>query len=171
MLGHALVRLLELLTRLLALHCLLYSRAPLRSFARSLARSLVLSSSESSFVYEMNASISYKFIPPCTAPSPSASPPPLPLPGRHHCTHGRNGMKLTQSAGPFAHPLARSLALLTHLLALHASLARFAALIRSLTRSGAHGKEIYVHEMNASISYIFNPLCVELKKVKKRVKE
>ena len=29
---------------------------------------------------------------------------------------------------------------------------------RSLTHSGAHWKEIYVYEMNASISYRFNPL-------------
>ena len=30
---------------------------------------------------------------------------------------------------------------------------------RSLTHSEAHGKEIYAYELNASISYIFNPLC------------
>ena len=47
--------------------------------------------------------------------------------------------------------------------ALLASLVRSAALIRffarSLTRSRARGKEIYVIEMNASISYSFDPLC------------
>jgi len=45
--------------------------------------------------------------------------------------------------------------------ALLATLVRFAALIRSLARSlthsGAHGKEVY--ELNVSISYSFNPLC------------
>ena len=48
--------------------------------------------------------------------------------------------------------------------ALLASLARSAALIRSLarslTRSRAHGKAVFVYEMNASISSHFNPLCV-----------
>ena len=52
--------------------------------------------------------------------------------------------------------------------ALLASLARSAALIRSLalslTRSRAHGKVVYVFEMNASISYSFNPLCKARKK-------
>ena len=43
--------------------------------------------------------------------------------------------------------------------ALLALLARSAALVRSLTRSGAHGEEVYVYGMNASISYNFNPLC------------
>ena len=46
--------------------------------------------------------------------------------------------------------------------ALLASLARSASLIRSLARSltlfGAHGKEIYVYELNASISSCFNPM-------------
>ena len=55
---------------------------------------------------------------------------------------------------------ARSFARTTHSFAcsvLLASLARSAALIRSLprsfTRSRAHGKEVSVHELNASISY------------------
>ena len=30
---------------------------------------------------------------------------------------------------------------------------------RSFIHSRAHGKEIYVYELNASISYNFNPLC------------
>ena len=50
--------------------------------------------------------------------------------------------------------------------ALLATLARSAALIcslaGSLTRSGAHGTEVYVHELNVSISYLFNPLCRHL---------
>ena len=45
--------------------------------------------------------------------------------------------------------------------ALLASLARFPALIRSLahplTRTRAHGKEVFVYEFNASISCSFNP--------------
>ena len=31
------------------------------------------------------------------------------------------------------------------------------SLTRSLTRSGAHGKEVFVNELNASISHHFNP--------------
>ena len=33
------------------------------------------------------------------------------------------------------------------------------SLVRSLTHSGAHGKGVFVHGMNASISYSFDPLC------------
>ena len=48
-----------------------------------------------------------------------------------------------------------------------ALLARFTALIRSLARSlahsGAHGKEVFVYELNASISYHLNPLYCGLK--------
>ena len=33
-------------------------------------------------------------------------------------------------------------------------------LARSLTHSRAHGKEVFVFELNASISYNFSPLCV-----------
>ena len=59
------------------------------------------------------------------------------------------------STGPFAPPLTRSLAPLTH------SLARYATLIcllaRSLSRSRAHGKEVYFYELNAWISCHFNP--------------
>jgi len=32
--------------------------------------------------------------------------------------------------------------------------------VRSLAHSGAHGKEVYVYELNASISYSFSPLCI-----------
>ena len=63
-------------------------------------------------------------------------------------------------------PLARSLAPLPHKLAPHCSLrsrdplrAFIRSLARSLTRSRVHGKELHVFEMNASISYRYNPLC------------
>ena len=62
--------------------------------------------------------------------------------------------------GPIARLLAHSLAPLTYLLAPHCSLCSRASL-RSLTRSRAHGKEVYVFEVNASISYSFNPLYEE----------
>ena len=85
------------------------------------------------------------------------------------CTVGRISSKSART-GPFARPLARSLAPFTHLLAPHcslglrASLRSFArslahSLALSLTRSRAHGKEVYDYEMNASISYCFNPTC------------
>ena len=51
--------------------------------------------------------------------------------------------------GPFACSLAHSLTPLTHTHAPHCSLR---SLARSLTRSRAHGKEVYVYEVNASIS-------------------
>ena len=45
-----------------------------------------------------------------------------------------------------------------------ASIACSAALIRSLARSlalsRAHGKEVFIYELNASISYLLNPLCI-----------
>ena len=74
------------------------------------------------------------------------------------------------STGPFARPLARSLAPLTHLLAPHCSLCSRAPLrsfARSLTyslahllaRSRAHGKVVYIFELNASFSFSFGPLC------------
>ena len=63
---------------------------------------------------------------------------------------------------PLVRSLVRSHGLFTRS-ALLASLARSAALIRliarSITRSQAHRKEIYVFELNASISYSFNPTC------------
>ena len=50
-----------------------------------------------------------------------------------------------------------------HSFACSALLARSAALIRSLARSlnhsGPHGREVFVHRTNASISYNLNPLC------------
>ena len=69
------------------------------------------------------------------------------------------------STGPFT-CTAHSFTCTTHSFAcaaLLASLTRSAALIcslaRSLTHSLAHGKEIYVKKLNASISFSFNPLC------------
>ena len=71
------------------------------------------------------------------------------------------------STGLFARPLAlslvrsliRSFARIAHLLALHCSL-RSRDPLRSLTRSRAYGKDIFVYELNASISYNFNSQCV-----------
>ena len=61
--------------------------------------------------------------------------PPRVTDGQTHC-----GQKMYEidvlSAGPSACPLARS-----------------------LSHSRAHGKEVYAFEMNASISYSFNPQC------------
>ena len=59
------------------------------------------------------------------------------------------------STWPRASPLARSLALLTH----SYCLLRSRAPLRSLSHFGAHGKEVFVYELNASISYLFGPLC------------
>ena len=39
------------------------------------------------------------------------------------------------------------------------------SLARSLTHSGAYGREYYVYELNALISYSFNPYCDGLLKV------
>ena len=54
-------------------------------------------------------------------------------------------------------------------------LARCAALIwslaRSLTHSGAYGREYYVYELNALISYSFNPYCDGLLKVSEQETE
>ena len=38
-------------------------------------------------------------------------------------------------------------------------LLRTARFARPLSRTGTHGKEIFVHELNALISCSFNPLC------------
>ena len=72
----------------------------------------------------------------------------------------------SKSTGPVARPFTRSLALLTHWLAPHCSLRSRAplrsfvrSLARSLTHSRARGKEMFFYEMNASISYRFNPSC------------
>ena len=69
--------------------------------------------------------------------------------------------------------LGHSLAPLTHSLAPHCSLRSRAplrsfvrSLARSLTHSGAHGKETYVFELNALISYCFNPLCDDVEEMK-----
>ena len=60
------------------------------------------------------------------------------------------------STGPFARPLARSLAPLTHSLAPHCLLrsrAPLRSIARSITRSRAHGKEVRVYGMNVSFMY------------------
>ena len=59
--------------------------------------------------------------------------------------------------------VSRLLAPLTHSLAPHCTLCLRAPLrsfFRSLTHSGAHGIEISVYELNTSISYSSNPLCI-----------
>ena len=65
----------------------------------------------------------------------------------------------------FVCSFARLLAPLTHLLALHAALARSAALIHalacSLAQAAAHLKQIFLYGMNASILHLFKPLCPE----------
>ena len=58
-----------------------------------------------------------------------------------------------QSNGQFAPPFARSLT---------RSAALIRSLARSLTHSGAHGKVVFVFEMNASISYHFYSQCAGL---------
>ena len=72
---------------------------------------------------------------------------------------GKNVMKLTRRV--LAHSLVRSLVRSSA----H-SFARIAhSFARSLTRSLAHGKEVYVFEMNASISYNFKILCIVTSKI------
>ena len=79
---------------------------------------------------------------------------------------GQNDHEIdAQSPGPFAPPFPRSLPPLTHSLAPHcphcsrASLRSFAcSLTRSLAHSVAYGKEVFVYELNVSISCSFNPL-------------
>ena len=82
-------------------------------------------------------------------------------------TMARYGQKVYEIDASITKPFrlsARSLARAAHTFAcsaLLASLARSAALIRSLARSlthsGAHGKEVHVYELNASISCNFGP--------------
>ena len=74
---------------------------------------------------------------------------------RAHC-----GVRITikSTRRVLGHSLVRSHRSLIRLL----RTARFARTLRcahSLTRSRAHGKAVYVDELNASISYSFNPLC------------
>ena len=66
--------------------------------------------------------------------------------------------------GPFAPPFPHSMAPLTHMLEAHYLLysrpplrSFIRSLARSLTHSGAHGIEIHVCELSASISCIYNP--------------
>ena len=54
---------------------------------------------------------------------------------------------------------AHSFACAALLASLKYSAALICSLARSLTHSRAHGKEIYVKKLNASISFSFNPLC------------
>ena len=58
-----------------------------------------------------------------------------------------------------AHSLVRSHRSLIRLFRTARSAALIRSLARSLTRSGAHGKEVFVYELNASISYNLGPLC------------
>ena len=73
------------------------------------------------------------------------------------CTKGRMTIKSTYSTGPLTPSFARSLALLTHSLAPHCRLRSRALLARSLSHSGAHGIELFIYDLNASISDSFNP--------------
>ena len=80
-------------------------------------------------------------------------------------TMGRMTMKSTCSVLSHARPLARALALNTHLLALHCSLrlrpplrSFFCLLACPFPRSQAHGKGVFVCELNASMTSNFNPL-------------
>ena len=71
----------------------------------------------------------------------------------YQSTTGKMTMKLTRRV--LGHSLIRSHRSLIRLLRCAHSLAR--SLARSLTRFQAHGKEVFVYEMNASISYDFYP--------------
>ena len=74
------------------------------------------------------------------------------------CILSRITMKLRRRV--LGHPLPHSLAPVTHSLAPPASLVRSARALRcahSLPHSGVHGKEAFVHELEASISSSFNP--------------
>ena len=78
-------------------------------------------------------------------------------------TMGRMTRKLTRRV--LGHSLVRSLIHSHHTLIRFLRTARFARALRcahsfarSPTRTRAHGKEIFVHELNASISCSFNPL-------------
>ena len=54
--------------------------------------------------------------------------------------------------------------------ALSASALRCAySLARSLTHYGAHGKETYVYEMNASFLYVFGPQCAVGARFERRI--
>merc|ERR1712198_723910 len=87
--------------------------------------------------------------------------------------------QINVSTGPIARPLASSLAPLTHSLVPHCSLRSraplrsFARTTCSLTRSRAHGKQVFVYKTNASISYTFGPLCNDdaIEKMKKKAEE
>ena len=69
-------------------------------------------------------------------------------------TMGRMAMKSMRRV--LGHSLVRSLVHSHRTLIRLLRTARFA---RPLSRTGTHGKEIFVHELNALISCSFNPLC------------
>jgi len=52
------------------------------------------------------------------------------------------------------------LASLKHLLAPHCLHSLLRLFVRSLAHSGAHGNEVFVYKMNASISNSSSPLCI-----------
>ena len=75
-------------------------------------------------------------------------------------------MTTKSTRGVLGHSLLHSLVRLHRSLVRLLRTARFARALRcahsfarSLTHSGAHGKEVFVYEMNASISYHLKPLC------------
>ena len=87
-----------------------------------------------------------------------------------HPTVGRKSMKSTR--GLLGHSLLRSLVrshrTLVHLLCTprYTRALRWAhSFARSLTRWGAHGKEVYVLDRNASISDAFNQGCTDARKM------
>ena len=128
-LAHPLIHLLAPLTHSLAPHCSLRSRAA--AFVRSL-------------VGQWNIFVQFSMCP----------------------ESQWNDYEIdAQSTGPFTRLLARSLALHTRSLSPHCSLCSRALLrsfVHSLTRPftcfRAHGKKVFVYELNASISSSFNPL-------------
>ena len=77
------------------------------------------------------------------------------------CTLGTKHMKSTHSVGPFAPPFAHSSHQTLRSRAPLRSVALIRLLAHSLTHTRAHGKEIYVHELNALISYRIKPMCDE----------
>ena len=68
-------------------------------------------------------------------------------------------MQSTRTVLGRGHPLIRSLIrLLRTARFARGTAALISSLARSLTHSRAHGKEVFVYEMNASISYSYNLL-------------
>ena len=73
-------------------------------------------------------------------------------------------MNQDESTGPLTRT-AHSFACSTLVSLLVCSVVLICSLTCSLTRFQAHGKEVFVHEINASISYSFNPLCTDDKMI------